>query len=923
MRMVCTIGESRIFLLWSLLLKKPLIIFLSTLSILFFSACNNNNPMPIPAVTDIVFEPELPTKQLSLSVNETYQLNAKVKPDNVMNKTLTYTSDNIGIASVNDKGVIMAKKAGKAVVTIKAANGTSKEITVTVTAVPVTDIVFDPALPGNPLPLSVGGTCSIHAKAKPENATDNKLTYISDNEEIASVDTEGRITAKAVGNVNITIKASNGIAKKITVTVLATHIAVKDIIFVPALSANSLQLNIGSSYSLNAKAKPENATDNKLTYISDNEEIASVDTEGRITAKAVGNANITIKASNGVAKKITVKVVSSHIPVTGIRLSSSDISLMNGDTRQIGAYVVPENATNKKLTYSSDNQTVASVNAEGLITAKGIGSAHITIQAADGITKVITVTVTAVHISVTSIIFDPPLSIEPIELVIGQVYKFGAKAMPEEATNKKLKFETSNSSIAWLQGEGKSEVKADGIGEATVTITSDENPIIRKVVHFKMKQKPEIKIKTSPAECESNGGDATFTIETLNGKLDYTPEVVEGGAKWLSVAGKDHTDESTDTVHLTVQTNKTVWTRTACIRFKDNITNEYIKISSKKYLEVQLTQKKNDNPNVTMQWVYGITPPKEEEKEKIEVLKNGAPTGTYHNTNYVFYWPETQTTTFFNTRKLYYTGAPDGGASDIKQCWAKTDANMLHWWFEQNKDNIDKYKKKKDTEATAEGKVFDKAPYEPFYTRGLLDDQENIKSSIANLFREKCIDKGGDPANGLQWYLFGLNGFKNAKNKSYSPALFKDVFKKEHTPIERKTIYTKKEFEDTLKAAIQSHKEVWLTRYGTEGSQHAITLWGAAFDEDNNIIAIYVGDNNDVSNKIVPYGIWYKEKVDIYAETEPEPDPNDPHYNDSHYFNPYFFNYSNNSYNDNHYIGQIITLDLGEAQWAEWKRNNP
>ena len=713
-------------------MKKPLIIFLSTLSILFFSACNNNYPAPIP-VTDIAFEPPLPTKQLSLSVNTTYQLNAKAKPDNATNTKLTYTSDTPTVASVNDKGVITAKKIGQAVVTIKAANNISKEITVTVTAVPVTDIVFDPALPANPLPLSVGGTCPLHAKAQPENATD------------------------------------------------------------------------------------------------------------------------------------------------------------------------------KKLTYTSDNAEIASVNADGLITANGVGSAHITIQAADGITKVITVTVTAAHVPVTSIIFDPPLPAQPIELVIGQVYKFGAKAMPEEATNRKLKFETSNSSIAWLQGEGKSEVKADGLGEATVTITSDDNPTICKVVHFKMKPKPEIKIKTTPAECESNGGEATFTIETLKGKLDYTPEVVEGGAKWLSVAGKDHTDESTDTVRLTVQANKTVWNRTALIRFKDNITNEYIKISSKKYLEVKLTQKKNENPNVTIQWVYGITPPKEEEKEKIEVLKKGAPTGTYHNINYVFYWPETQTTTFFNTRKLYYTGAPDGGASDIKQCWAKTDANMLHWWFEQNKDNIKKYIEKKGITGNAA------KAYEPVYTRGLADNQENIKSSIANLFREKCIDKGGDPANGLRWYLFGLDNFENARPNVSSPALFPDVFNKENTPIDRATIYTKKEFETTLKAALKSQKAVGLNRYGTDGSQHAITLWGAAFDEDNNIIAIYVGDNNDVSNKIVPYGIWYKNGVDIYAETEPVIDSNDPHY-----FNPYFFNYSNNSYNDNHYIGQIITLDKGEAQWLDW-----
>ena len=234
---------------------------------------------------------------------------------------------------------------------------------------------------------------------------------------------------------------------------------------------------------------------------------------------------------------------------------------------------------------------------------------------------------------------------------------------------------------------------------------------------------------------------------------------------------------------------------------------------------------------------------------------------------------------------------------------------MLHWWFEQNKENVKKYIEKKHITGEAA------KAYEPFYKRGLEDNQEEQKSSIANLFREKCINKGGDPANGLQWYLFGLNGFKNAKNKSYSPALFPDVFNEGNTPIERAAIYTKKEFEATLKAALESQKAVGLNRYGADGTQHAITLWGAAFDEDNNIIAIYVGDNNDVSNKIVPYGIWYKKGVDIYAETKLDIDQND-----THYFNPYFFNYSNNSYNDNHYIGQIITLDKGETQWQDWFR---
>ena len=168
----------------------------------------------------------------------------------------------------------------------------------------------------------------------------------------------------------------------------------------------------------------------------------------------------------------------------------------------------------------------------------------------------------------------------------------------------------------------------------------------------------------------------------------------------------------------------------------------------------------------------------------------------------------------------------------------------------------------------------------------------------------------------MRWYLFGLDDFELLRNKGYSPALFKDVFNQSNTPIEWVTIRTKKEFENTLKAALNSKKAVGLNRYGAQdNTQHAITLWGAAFDEDDNIIAIYVVDNNEVPNRVFTYGIQYQSEVDIYAE--PEPDQNKPLRD-----NPYFFNYSSNSLSKNHCIGEIITLDKGETQWEEWKSKN-
>ena len=121
-----------------------------------------------------------------------------------------------------------------------------------------------------------------------------------------------------------------------------------------------------------------------------------------------------------------------------------------------------------------------------------------------------------------------------------------------------------------------------------------------------------------------------------------------------------------------------------------------------------------------------------------------------------------------------------------------------------------------------------------------------------------------------------------------------------------------------LKEALESKKAIGINLDKSSGEAHAITLWGAAFDEDNNIIAVYVVDNNDGANNMVfPYGIRYQDGVDIYTEA----DIHNPYY-DQHHFKPYLFNFSANAKMD-YYIGEITTLDKGEAQWQDWLSKNP
>jgi len=603
------------------------------------------------------------------------------------------------------------------------------------------------------------------------------------------------------------------------------------------------------------------------------------------------------------------------IPVTGIELSSGETTIFveNGGTRQIGAYVVPENATNKTLTYNIDDDSIASVTADGLITAKEVGSTTITITAAGGISKTVNLTVTKATARVTSIEFEDGPPANPVELVIGESYELKLKVMPEDATNKELRITSSNNNVAWPNGKGNRSIKADGtVGDAIVTITSADNSNVTREVHFKTKQKttdPSIIIDNLYVPYESNGNnDFTFTVKTVDGKLDYTPEVVGGGTgekAWLTFVRKDNTDANTDTVHLSLKQNKTVWDRTAYIKFKDNATHKYV-IFAGKELQVKLTQKKNENPNVTIKWVYGIEGPTAEEKKPVEIQDSNPP--EYHRMPYVFYWYETEHTKFFNTRKMGPTGSNNQGFSDGSQCWAKSSSNMLHWWFEQNKENVEKYMEKKGI--TKENNPTMYEMYNPVYTRGLPDTDENIKSSIANEFRKKCPNStnGNWIYSGLRWYLYGLKGL--AKDKTYSPALFKDVFGKgeENDPVVAEGTYTKKIFEDILKDALlnpNSKKAVGVHVHDEGKYGHGITLWGAAFDEEENVIAIYVCDNNFQPNRIFTYGIYYK--GDIYAD-DPEGETN---------VYPHLIDYKINK-RINRYVGTLVTLDKGEAQWQDW-----
>ena len=155
------------------------------------------------------------------------------------------------------------------------------------------------------------------------------------------------------------------------------------------LNHSTLSLAVGGSVALTATLTPENATD-AVVWSSNNKEIAEVSNNGTVTAKALGTATITATVGSYTATcEVTVAV-----PVTGVSLDKATMSLTAGSTGTLTATITPENATNKNLTWTSDNEAVVAVS-DGVVSAVAAGTANITVTTADGgktATCVVTVT---------------------------------------------------------------------------------------------------------------------------------------------------------------------------------------------------------------------------------------------------------------------------------------------------------------------------------------------------------------------------------------------------------------------------------------------------------------------------------------------------------------------------------------------------
>lgn len=156
-----------------------------------------------------------------------------------------------------------------------------------------------------------------------------------------------------------------------------TEIAVQSVI----LNTTSLSLQPGESASLNGTVQPDNATIHSVPWKSSNDNVATVSQEGNVTAVSEGNCVISVTV-DGVKAECDVTVAVVRIPVTSVSLNKTSADLLVGETLQLTATVLPDNATDKTVTWATSNADVASVD-NGLVTALTEGDAVITASSSD------------------------------------------------------------------------------------------------------------------------------------------------------------------------------------------------------------------------------------------------------------------------------------------------------------------------------------------------------------------------------------------------------------------------------------------------------------------------------------------------------------------------------------------------------------
>ncbi len=379
-----------------------------------------------------------------------------ILPEDAYNRTVTWTSSDEKVVTVEPYGhecFLHTLSPGTAIITATANDGTGVSASCEVT---VFRGVQSVSIDHKEFIMANGTSETFTATVLPEDATYRKVTWRSSDKSVVSVDSDGTVTALSGGWAYIyaTVYDGDGAMFEGSCSVTVQSITLDD---------EEITVEAGSVKYLWANVMP--GCD--VEWSSDNEMVATVDSTGRLTALSVGTATITATTKNDV--EVSASCIVNVIPkkVYSIRLNRSMLTVERGSSERLTATVYPEDAGDTSVTWTSSDESVATVDAEGIVTAVSVGTATVTAATNDGtdLSASCEVTVTPKHAKSIS------LDREELTMVKGASERLTATVFPEDADDRSVTWESNDEDVVTVAPDGTLTAISGGF----VTITAYVN----------------------------------------------------------------------------------------------------------------------------------------------------------------------------------------------------------------------------------------------------------------------------------------------------------------------------------------------------------------------------------------------------------------------------------------------------------------
>lgn len=436
------------------------------------------------------------SKKLNLDKEEDnkVELDYNIAPSNTSQTDIVWSSSNEAVAEVKN-GVVVGKSVGRADITIASKDNPNVKKTCVVYVSKELDKSKVTAV-RNDKNINVNWTKVAHASSYVLSRYNKSTGIVNDIYE--GTDTVFEDKDLTSGKYIYTVKAivdendadanlySNSVSEESEAVIIPEPVTGIEV----ANDYQHMGLFVGGSGKIRYSVLPGNATNTNVTFKSLNEKVATVDANGVVTGVSEGNADIVITTEEGgFEAKCTVRV--DGIDARGIeRVGDKTVTMGLNQTRQLQVKITPSDTTNKNVQWTSSNNSVATVDSNGVVTSKNSGSTIITATTHNELK-------TEFFIEVETSVTNITLNSNEINLNTGGTFKLDATVNPSNASNKNIKWISANESIATVDQSGNvaadvagttyiSAVSADGKVVATCTVNVSK-PVVTKPAKVKIK----------------------------------------------------------------------------------------------------------------------------------------------------------------------------------------------------------------------------------------------------------------------------------------------------------------------------------------------------------------------------------------------------------------------------------------------------